>query len=376
MNFLEPLLGNTLLAHVCSSALIVIAGFFLGKIAKAFLGFLKHRIAEKTKSTLDDYIIEALRHRITILVMFLAAYFASIELRQALEHDKLSYAEILFYLEHGFYILLVLTVTYIISRIIDAIVLWYLKDVASRTQTRLDDELAPFINRVMNILIFVMGIIVILDHFGQNISSLVVSLGVGSLAIALAAQETLANMIAGFVLMVDRPFRVGDRIKLPSGVVGNVVEIGIRSTKVINDNDIMIITPNAEIVKSQISNLSYPNDVVRFDVDFSVAYGTDLQTMSAHLCEVVNHEPDVVEHQRTEIRIIRFAESGVDCQLFVRIKDPRRIPRRYSDMLRLIYRTLGEMGVEIPFPQRVVHLSQMNETEMHQFSKFPGKASE
>jgi small-conductance mechanosensitive channel len=88
--------------------------------------------------------------------------------------------------------------------------------------------------------------------------------------------------------------------------------------------------------------------------------------------ERVNREPDVVDKDRTEVRIIKFAESGIDCQLFVRIKDPRRIPLRYSDMLRLIYRTLGEAGIAIPFPQRVMHLTTMDEEQIRTFSKYPG----
>lgn len=376
MNFLEPIFGSTVLSHCLSAAIIVVAGYIIGKLVKLFLGFLKRRLAEKTKSILDELIIDVFRQRITVFAVLVAAYFAVIGLKIGLHAEGIAILQYIAYVENGLYVLVVLTVTFIIAHMIDAIVIWYLHDIASRTETHLDDELAPFINRILNILVFVMGIIIILDHFGQNISSLVVSLGVGSLAIALAAQETLANMIAGFVLMVDRPFRVGDRIKLPSGIIGNVVEIGIRSTKVINDNDIMIITPNADIVKSQISNLSYPNDVVRFDVDFGVAYGTDLEKMSELVCDAANHEPDVVEHHRTEVRIIKFAESGVDCQLFVRIKDPRKIPRRYSDMLRLIYQTLGDAGIEIPFPQRVVHIAQGDEISLHEFSKFPGKGGE
>lgn len=371
MNFFKPLFGNTFWSQIISAIIIVVIGYLAGKIFRVFFGFLKHRIADKTKSVLDELLIDVVRQRITSLLVFIAMYIAIDELRTATIQNNIAVSSWFEYLAHSIYILLILTVTYIISRLIDAVVVWYLHDIASKTDTHLDDELAPFINRILNILVFVMGIIIILDHFGQNISSLVVSLGVGSLAIALAAQETLANMIAGFVLMIDRPFRTGDRVKLPSGVTGNVVQIGIRSTKIINDNDIMFITPNAEIVKSQIQNLSYPNDVVRFDVDFGVAYGTDLNKMSQIVCAAANKEHDVVEHNRTEVRIIKFSESGIDCQLFIRIKDPRRIPRRYSDMLRLIYKTLGEAEIQIPYPQRIVHFSQLEENVLHEFSRFP-----
>ncbi len=371
MNFFASILGDTPAAYVLTACALLAAGFLAGKALRFILGWLRERVAARTKSVLDELIIDVLRSHVTTLLVLIAAFIGARGIRDGLARGGIDLTWITVS-EQALYVLVVLTVAYILSRFIDAVVVWYLHDVAAKTETRLDDELAPFINRILNILVFLTAVIIVLDHFGQNISSLVVSLGVGSLAIALAAQDTLSNMIAGFVLMVDRPFRVGDRIKLPSGAVGNVTHIGIRSTKVINDNNIMIITPNSEIVKSQISNMSYPNDVVRFDVDFSVAYGTDLEGMSRLLVARVNGEADVVDHGKTEVRIIRFGESGVDCQLFVRIKDPRRIPLRYSDMLRLIYRTLGEARIAIPYPQRVMHLSAMDAEQLRRFSQYPG----
>ena len=255
------------------------------------------------------------------------------------------------------FIVLVFYVALFLARLIDTIIRWYLHAVAERTQTHLDDELAPLVNRVLKVLTFFVGIIIILDHFGQIISTLVVSLGVGSLAIALAAQETLANMIAGFVLMLDRPFRIGDRIRLPDGTIGNVSEVGIRSTKVIDDSRVMIITPNAEIVKSQIKNYSYPNDEVRFDVNFSVAYGTDLEAMRRVVLERINREDDIVDKQLSEVRINEMDDSSIKAAVLCSIRNPNSIPRRRSDLLLLIYDTLREHAIEIPFPQRVIHLA-------------------
>ena len=257
----------------------------------------------------------------------------------------------------GLYVVSVLYACYFVTRLIDAAVRWYLHEVATRTQTHLDDELAPLANRVLKILIYLIGVVIILDHFEQNISTLVVSLGVGSLAIALAAQETLANMIAGFVLMIDRPFRIGDRIRLPDGTIGLVREIGIRSTKVIDDYQVMVITPNAEIVKSQIKNFSYPNDIVRFEVPFGVAYGTDLSAMRGIILERINREGDIVEPETSEVRITEMADSSMNATLLCKIRNPNNIPRRKSDLLLIIYNTLYEHQIEIPFPQRVLHLA-------------------
>lgn len=357
MNIFSFLLGDTTTAVVASAFLYLVIAFLFGKILKQLLRFLKHRIAKKTKTSFDDFILSVLKRFVVGIVVITTAYWISKGLQIYYTNETVTVKKGLDILSGSVYVLMMLYYTLGISRLFDAIIRWYLKDVAIRTQTNLDDELAPLVNRLMTILVFVFAIIMILNHFHQDISTLVVSLGVGSLAIALAAQETLANMIAGFVLMIDRPFRHGDRIRLPSGSIGNVFEIGLRSTKVIDDSNIMIITPNAEIVKSQIWNLSYPNDLVRFNVPFSVAYGTDFDRMAALVIEAVNGQQDIEEKHTTEVRMIAMADSSINCDIMCKIKQPGSIPRRRSDLMRLVHDTLNRNNISIPFPQRVVYIA-------------------
>ncbi|MBR9974864.1 MAG: mechanosensitive ion channel [Bacteroidetes bacterium] len=120
---------------------------------------------------------------------------------------------------------------------------------------------------------------------------------------------------------------------------------------------VMVITPNAEIVKSQIKNFSYPNDIVRFDVAFGVAYGTNLDEMRRIVLERINREADIVEPETSEVRILEMADSSMNAKLLCKIRNPNNIPRRKSDLLLMIYNTLYEHRIEIPFPQRVLHLA-------------------
>lgn len=357
MNILEFALGDSRLSVMLSTVLLVLLGYVVGRVLKLILRAFSNKITKKTRSSLDDLMVGTLAQYVTVIVTIMVAYW-SLRSSMVLFDDAEPFFKSGFVvLVEALYIVAVILACHFIASLIDAVIRWYLSDVAARTQTHLDDELAPLVNRVLKVLIYAVGTIIILDHFEQNISTLVVSLGVGSLAIALAAQETLANMIAGFVLMIDRPFRVGDRIRLPDGVIGIVNEIGIRSTKVIDDSQVMIITPNAEIVKSPIRNFSYPNDIVRFDVPFGIAYGTDLENMRRIVLECVNREADIVEPETSEVRITAMAESSVSVKLMCKIRNPNNIPRRSSDLLLLIYNALRQHGIEIPFPQRVLHLS-------------------
>jgi len=127
----------------------------------------------------------------------------------------------------------------------------------SNSAHRLDDELIPLIRRTANVIIWVVALLVTLPLYGVNISALITALGVTSLAIALAAQDTIANVIAGFLIMVDRPFREGDSMKLPSGEKVIALEIGVRRSRFLAEDGSIIIVPNLDLSKSKIVNFTY-----------------------------------------------------------------------------------------------------------------------
>jgi MscS family membrane protein len=134
---------------------------------------------------------------------------------------------------------------------------WYRQNIAEKTDTTLDDDLIPIIRRTVKVLIWTIAFLVILPFFGVNISALITALGVGSLAIALAAQDTIANIIAGFLIMIDKPFRVGDTIKIPSGETVEVLQIGVRRSRFLAQDQAIIIVPNLDLSKSKIVNFTY-----------------------------------------------------------------------------------------------------------------------
>ncbi|MBN3039395.1 MAG: mechanosensitive ion channel [Candidatus Omnitrophica bacterium] len=142
----------------------------------------------------------------------------------------------------------------VFQRIASAVADWYQENIAPNTETELDDKLIPLIRRSANIIIWVIGLVLILPLYGVNISVLVASMGVGSLAIALAAQDTIANIIAGFLIMIDAPFSIGDRIKIPSGEIVEVLDIGVRRSHFLAEDKSVIIVPNQDLSKSKIIN--------------------------------------------------------------------------------------------------------------------------
>src|SRR3989338_1013979 len=148
-------------------------------------------------------------------------------------------------------------------KIFNTILQWYGENIAIKTATKLDDEFIPLFKHVARILVWAIGLIITLSHLGVNINALIATLGVSSLAIALAAQDTIANIISGFLIMVDRPFRVGDEIKLPSGEKVKVLVIGVRRSRFLSEDNAIIIVPNLELSKSKIVNFTYGKERLR-----------------------------------------------------------------------------------------------------------------
>jgi MscS family membrane protein len=208
-----------------------------------------------------------------------------------------------------FFVAAALAFTRFLYALIKAILDWYLAEVAVRTETRVDEEFIPLFARLLKVVLYFIAITVILGYFKVNLTGFIATAGVASLAIALAAQETIANWISGFAIMVDRPFRVGDRIELPDGQVGDVYQIGLRSTKILSFDNNLIIVPNTEMAKSRIINFGYPNPRARIAQTIGVAYGSDLDKVKRVLLEICNNHKDVLKEPPPAVYFTEFGES-------------------------------------------------------------------
>ncbi|MBN1526933.1 MAG: mechanosensitive ion channel [Candidatus Omnitrophica bacterium] len=188
-----------------------------------------------------------------VLLLALGAFFVFYKVRLQQMVSAQFQEEAKKYLATAF----VIAIVFVIQRVVGACLAWYKENIASKTPSKLDDELIPLLRRTFKIVIWAVAVLLILPFYGININALIATLGVGSLAIALAAQDTIANIIAGFLIMADRPFRLGDRIKLPSGEVVKVLDIGVRRSRFLSEDKAIVIVPNLELSKSKIVNYTY-----------------------------------------------------------------------------------------------------------------------
>jgi small-conductance mechanosensitive channel len=331
------------------------AGVFIGVLVLGYplLRWLLDRvigsITNRTRTGFDNAIISALHPTLYLLLVVLA-------LRFGIERLDFLPAAWQTWIEDGFFVLYLLVSSLAAWRLIGELSRWYQEEISERTETDLDNQLIPFFRRLMQIVLVMIALIIMLGHFEADISALVTTLGVGSLAVALAAQETLADTIAGFVIMVDRPYRIGDRIEIQDlNTWGDVVDIGLRSTRIRTRDNRMVIIPNSVIGKSLIVNHSYPDTTYRIEIHVGVSYGTDLEHARETIIDAVRGVDGVLDDYPVEALFLEFGDSA----LIFRVRwwlDTYEDTRRMFDRVNTaMYNALLKEGIEIPFPQRDLH---------------------
>ena len=213
----------------------------------------------------------------------------------------------------------------------------------------------------MRTLLVLVGLLVILDQVGFNISALVAAIGIGGLAISLAAQDTIANMISGVIILIDQPFRTGDRIEIQElNTWGDVVNIGLRSTRIRTLDNRLVIVPNSQISNNQVVNYTYPDPRYRIQSEIGVAYGTDLRVVREVIIHAMQGVEGVLPDKPVDVLFLEFGDSDMILRVRWWIEsyiDARRSADRVNEA---IYTALEQAGIEMPNPQMTVELKKFD----------------
>lgn len=209
--------------------------------------------------------------------------------------------------------------------------------------------------RITHYLIIVVGALVAFQFIGIDLTGLAVIFGLLSVGIGFGLQNVTSNFVAGLILLFERPIKVGDRITV-GDKEGDVVEINIRSTTIRSLNNIAIIVPNSEFVSSTVINWTYADQRIRLEIDVGVSYTSDLETVLSSLREVAEEHPEVLTNPVPEVLHTGFGDSSWNMRLRAWIADPKRHPQVRSALNCAIVRKFRDNGVEIPFPQRDLHV--------------------
>jgi small-conductance mechanosensitive channel len=209
--------------------------------------------------------------------------------------------------------------------------------------------------RVTHYLVIIVGAVVAFQFIGIDLTGLAVIFGLLSVGIGFGLQNVTSNFVAGLILLFERPIKVGDRITV-GNTEGDVAEINIRSTTIRSLNNIAIIVPNSEFVSSTVINWTYGDQRVRLEIDVGVSYHSDLEKVFRCLREVAEEHVEVLRDPKPEVLHTGFGDSSWNIRLRAWISNPKTHPQVRSALNCAIVRKFRENGIEIPFPQRDLHV--------------------
>ena len=292
--------------------------------------------------------IKGLRQLITCFFCYLAATYL-INLFDAPFLLKFIYAALL------------LIAAWPIKNVSHAVLSFLRHNVAHKTETRFDDIVFDLMLKLIDVVIFIIAALLALDFLGLNIMPFLAGAGVAGIAIGFAAKDTLSNLIAGVLLIIDRPFEIGDRVELwqappNSSSWGDVIEIGLRATKIKTTDNIVIIIPNNQIMTRDIINYTASESIIRVRINVGVAYDADIERAKALILEVARSAEWVLSSPAPRVVARNFGESAVQLQLRVWIKDARKRMDTISEVTDQIKARFDKEKIQIPFTRRDIHI--------------------
>jgi len=258
---------------------------------------------------------------------------------------------------------LIILLTSIANNIVNSFLPYLEHNIAAKTKTAVDNVIIDLFKKFSGIIIYTVGVILALDAMGFNIMPFVAGAGVAGIAIGFAAKDTLSNLIAGVLLIIDRPFEVGDRIEVwtaPKNAAtwGDVIHIGLRATKIRTTDNIVIIIPNNEIMKRDIINYTTLTKEIRVRIPIGIAYDADIKKAKELIIKTALELDWVMQKPAPKVVVRNFGDSAVDLQARIWISRPRRRMDTISHVTDRVREVFQEEGIEIPYPKRDIYIKK------------------
>ena len=351
VEYAGPRWGPSLGAIVLAGLVYLVAGWILHRIER--------RLTDRTKSDLDDQFVRTLRQAVRLTVVAWALWrivgdWTPTPPDGAPAPEGTEPRDWVW----GVWMVVVLVP---VSRFVGQVLTKLETRIMAHTGAALDETALPMVNRFVRFLIMALGVMLAMAYLGFEIAPLLGAAGVMGLALSLAAKDTLSNLIAGVLLIMDRPFQVGDRIELwnapnETGTWGDVIEIGLRATKIRNPDNLVVVVPNNEIMRRDIINYTMSGQEIRLRIPFAVAYESDIERAKVLLIQAALEVRGVKDDPKPLVIVRGFGQSEVKLQLRVWILEARQRRRIADEITGIALEGFAREGVEIPYPKRELYI--------------------
>jgi MscS family membrane protein len=349
--FNEYVIWNNTLSQYLIFLAFVFLGVGVGKIFFWVSSKIIRLLTAKTKTRLDDILIDLLEKPVIFLIILGGFYLGTLQLTLFGRSESL--------VRNVTLVLFVLNASWVVINFIDAVIINYVKPFADKTKSNVDEALIPIIRRVVKIVLWVIVLIMLIKNLGFDVSALITGVGIGGLAFALAAQDLLGNLFGGVAILSDKPFKLGDRIKIGAND-GWVREIGLRTTRIETIEGTQLIVPNADIAKGVVENIS--REKAR---KVSVRLGLDYSTPNKKIVEAERILTDIVKGRKDlekdfAVGFGDFGDFAIQLQLIYWINASRA-----DDLMKIknsinleIKERFEKAGIKMAFPTSTVYLAK------------------
>jgi small-conductance mechanosensitive channel len=350
--------------NLAISLLYVLIGYLIGT---ALIRYVLPLIVRRTQTQFDDRLLGAIVGDIRRLVVILALYMAT---------DRLTFVSIALkqFLGDVYFVLGLFLVVLIVFKLVDLASVWFRQRMTQTGREGEPDRVNVLFSRAARVLTAVVGLIILLAHFGVNVTALSATLGLGGLAFTLAAQDTIADAIAGVIILIDRPFRVGDRIEVQgAGTWGDVMDIGLRSTRIRTPDNRVVILPNSTIGSNQVTNYSYPEPSYRCEAHLSVDEDADLETARRLIIDTVRSVEGVAAGKPIDALYIEMGSSGVTFRVRWWIENYAARSPNLDQVLTALQAAFTRAGIPFASTTQSVKLQADLDTVRRVASTFKGR---
>jgi len=336
--------GNSILNWAIAVGILILS-FVVVKMLYWIFSNVIRRLTSKTKTSLDDVLIDKLEKPLTYLVLILG-YWISI-------HYLVFKVNVELVLENVAYFLLVIDFTAILSRIVDALITEIIMPISEKSDSSFDNQLIPVIQKGVRSIIWILGIIIGLDNIGFDITAMIAGLGIGGLALALAAQDSVKNIFAGIMIFLDKPFRIKDRIQV-DGFDGIVEEVGLRSTRLRTLEGRIVTIPNSRFTDNSVTNVT-SQPTLKVKLNLGLIYDTDevqMQKAIDILEDIVKNQEAITDDYAAGFN--GFGDFSLNILFIYYVKPDSHWLDTQTLVNKEILRRFNKEGLEFAFPTQTI----------------------
>jgi len=337
------------LGELATAFSIIIASIIVARISDFIVENFVKKHAERTESDIDDKIIRILKGPIYYIIILIGLMLALKQLSIPVEYTQIVNKFIV--------VLIIIISSWVVAGIVQILLYTFGKKLARRPKSTIDVEAIPFLSKIAYFLVYIIAFMIILSHLGIDITPLTALGAVAGFALGFAAQESISNILAGFFILADRPFKKGDRIQM-GDYLGEVLDIGLRSTKIETLDHTLVIIPNSKLITNEVTNYALPNLQIKVRIPFGVAYGSEISKVKKIAMGVAEKSNVVLDDPQPDIYFMEFGDSSLNFMLIVWVDNFRDKFRVTDEMNSKLYDEFNKARVEIPFPCRTVYIEK------------------